>query len=82
MTTSYHIQNNSTNDVNAVNNSFEPSDTSWVSLKIYDKKDNAAKGRVVWDPVNSGTETVYQYSPPCDPPLTGITVNKNGKMQD
>ncbi len=66
MTTGFHIQNNSSNDVSAVNNSFEPSDTSWISLKIYDKKDNAAKGRVFWYPSNSGPETAYQYSPPCD----------------
>jgi parallel beta-helix repeat protein len=66
MTTVYHIQNNSTNDVIAVNNSFEPSDTSWVSLKIYDKKDNSTKGNVFWYPANSASETIYQYSPPCD----------------
>jgi parallel beta-helix repeat protein len=73
MTTGYHIQNNSTNDVYAVNNYFEPSDTAWVSLKIYDKKDNSTKGRVIWYPTGSGSETSYQYSPPCDmaePPST------------
>ena len=66
MTTGYHIQNNSTNDVNAVNNSFEPSDTAWIGLKIYDKKDNSSKGTVVWYPNASGPGTAYQYSPPCD----------------
>ena len=66
MTTGFHIQNNSANDVNAINNSFEPSDTAWISRKIYDKKDNSTKGRIIWDPANSGPETVYQYSPPCD----------------
>jgi parallel beta-helix repeat protein len=66
MTTGYHIQNNSTNDVYAVNNYFEPSDTAWISLKIYDKFDSPTKGRIIWYPPNSGQETVYQYSPPCD----------------
>jgi parallel beta-helix repeat protein len=73
MTTGYHIQNNSSNNVSAVSNTFEPSDTAWISLKIYDKKDSPTKGTVVWYPNNSGPETAYQYSPPCDmaePPST------------
>ena len=66
MTTGYHILNNSANDVVAVNNAFEPSDTAWISLKIYDKKDSPSKGNVLWYPENQGDETNYQYSPPCD----------------
>ena len=73
MTTGYHIQNNSANDVIAVSNTFEPSDTAWISLKIYDKHDSPSKGRVFWYPNDAGDETPYQYSPPCDmaePPST------------
>jgi len=66
MPTAYHIKNNSSNDIYAIDNLFIPSDTALISQKIWDKHDNPAKGDVIWYPPTEGPPVVYQYDPPCD----------------
>jgi hypothetical protein len=47
---SYELYNNSTADVNARYNYWGTGDSTMVSLRIFDKSDNAAKGRVNFCP--------------------------------
>jgi len=64
--TVYHISNNSTYDIYAVDNRWMPGDTSMISEKIFDKHDNIAKGEVLWWPMLPSPETGIQEDPPCD----------------
>ncbi|MFZ4399429.1 MAG: Kelch repeat-containing protein [Bacteroidales bacterium] len=47
---SFALYNNSASDINARNNFWGSSDSTMISLKIYDKGDNSAKGRVYFSP--------------------------------
>ena len=54
--TFYHIDNQSPYDIYAQDNSFFTTDTSYIDCNIYDKKDNLAKGTVMYQPYTvSGT---------------------------
>ena len=46
----YEIYNNSTSDVNARYNFWATGDSTMTSLRIYDKSENSAKGRVYFGP--------------------------------
>jgi hypothetical protein len=64
--TAYHIYNNSTNDIYALNNMWIPNDSLLIEDKIFDKKDVSSKGTVLWDPKLNGPAMAVQYDPPCD----------------
>lgn len=64
--TVYHISNSSVYTILAVNNTWLPGDTAMISEKIYDKRDNPAKGEVVWWPVQPSPVVTLQSDPPCD----------------
>ncbi len=66
MPTGYHIYNNSAYSKYAPGNLFLPSDTALISAKIFDKRDNTAKGAVIWQPELPGQVTILQTHPPCD----------------
>jgi parallel beta-helix repeat protein len=65
-TTAFHVKNNSTNDILAVNNSWIPNDSLLIEDKIYDKHDVSMKGTVIWSPVTPGPPATIQQTPPCD----------------
>jgi parallel beta-helix repeat protein len=73
MTTGYHIRNWSAMDLYAMGNAFAPNDTAMISEKIYDHRDNSAKGTVNWYPPEPGPAPVMQYDPPCDMAEPGST---------
>ncbi|MFH1160423.1 MAG: T9SS type A sorting domain-containing protein, partial [bacterium] len=66
MPTVFHVANSSTNDIDALNNTWMPGDTALISEKIFDKHDNPAKGEVFWWPVNPSPPVTWQTDPPCD----------------
>ncbi|MBN1199487.1 MAG: right-handed parallel beta-helix repeat-containing protein [Bacteroidales bacterium] len=71
--TVFHISNNSSYGIYAIDNTWIPGDTSLISEKIFDKYDNPAKGEVHWWPVQPSPEVAAQVEPPCDmaePPST------------
>jgi len=61
----YYIENNSSDDIYAVNNTF-PDDTALIACKIYDVNDTSTSGEVLWNPYNSGLTPVYEQIPPTD----------------
>lgn len=64
--TIYDIQNDAADAIDADSNSFLYCDTDFISDKIYDHADNAAKGVVDITPYNCNITPVYQLSPPDD----------------
>jgi len=66
MPTGFHIYNWSTDNIYAMNNSYEPNDTALINEKIYDYHDNSAKGLVTWYPPLPGPSPDIQQEPPCD----------------
>lgn len=64
--TVYHISNNSSYNIYAIDNTWIPGDTSLISEKIFDKHDNPVKGEVLWWPVQPSPEIAFQEEPPCD----------------
>ena len=73
MPTGYHIYNTSVYPKYAPGNLFLPSDTAMISAKIFDKKDNPAKGEVTWSPELPGPPVALQILPPCDMAEPGAT---------
>jgi parallel beta-helix repeat protein len=66
MPVAYHIYNYSSDNIYAMNNSYEPNDTALINAKIYDYHDNASKGTVAWYPPLPGPGVKLQTEPPCD----------------
>jgi parallel beta-helix repeat protein len=64
--TAYHIYNNSTNDIYAAYNTWIPGDSLVTEDKIFDKKDVASKGEVIWHPILPALPIAVQSTPPCD----------------
>ncbi len=79
----YHIQNNSTNNIDALNNKFGVDDTSLIEDKIYDKKDDPSKGSVLWMPFIGGAVPQIQLTPPADlaePPSMWTVYPADGRL--
>lgn len=64
--TAYHVYNNSTNDIYANDNLWIPNDSLLIEDKIFDKKDVAGKGSVLWNPKLPAPPMTVQTVPPCD----------------
>ncbi len=62
----YHIENNSVEDIYAVNNDFLINDESIIDCKIIDKNDNPTYGNVIWQPYQPGVDPEFQYYFPTD----------------
>ncbi|MBL7105961.1 MAG: right-handed parallel beta-helix repeat-containing protein [Bacteroidales bacterium] len=65
-TTLYHIENNSVDDIYAINNDYLINDESIIECKIYDKDDNPGYGEVIWQPYIPGDDPEFQYEYPVD----------------
>ncbi len=79
----YHIQNNSSYDIDAINNKFGVDDTTLIEDKIYDKEDDASKGSIKWRPYVGGLVPQFQTAPPADltePPSMWISYPQDGKL--
>jgi parallel beta-helix repeat protein len=59
-TTFYHIENQSTYDIFAQNNTFFSPDEDFIECNIYDKTDDPAKGEVIWQPFSYGNTPVIK----------------------
>jgi len=64
--TAYHFQNNSTYDIYASDNLYNPSDSLMILNKMYDAHRNPSLGQVLWSPYVHGPQPVLQLNPPCD----------------
>jgi len=62
----YHIENNSTEDIYAVNNDFVINDESIIACNIFDKADNPGYGEVIWQPFMMGIDPVFLPDVPED----------------
>lgn len=62
----YHIENNSTGDIYAINNSFVINDEAIINCKIIDQEENPNFGEVIWQPYLSGIDPQFQDNIPND----------------
>jgi parallel beta-helix repeat protein len=62
----YHIENNSPEDIHAIDNNFEVNDEAMIECNIFDKADNQAFGEVIWQPYVPGPEPLFQDEVPED----------------
>ncbi len=65
-TTLYHIENNSVDDIFAIDNDFLINDEDIIACKIFDKSDDPAFGEVLWEPFLPGADPMFQYDYPQD----------------
>lgn len=62
----YHIENNSPEDIYAVNNDFVFNDEYLIDCHVFDQADDPGYGEVEWQPFNAGEDPVYLTEIPAD----------------